>query len=191
MRRKIGRLQICVFVSSRLFAIGASQTFADTMQWKGTVDSDWTNANNWKTTSAPTSDPSLTPPTSATRVEITNTPAPPFPAIVPNGTLDMAELRIGRGGGPGTLTVSGGTLNSLSNKLRLGDGLNAADGTLIQNGGAIVVNSGIEVGIGGHGYYEMNGGSLTVNGSSNDIRIDEGTSGNTVHGSIFTLNNGN
>ena len=112
-----------------------------------------------------------------------------------SGTMDVSGGTITGGaplmvwGGTGTITVSQtGATPTLVNPawITLGQ-LSGAVGTITQNSGTVVTNNDnfyIGWGAGAQGFYNMHGGSMTVN----DFRTDTGTATVYQDGGLVTVN---
>jgi fibronectin-binding autotransporter adhesin len=116
------------------------------------------------------------------------------------GTDNNNFLGIGDGG-PGTLTISGGTMTAVqTSALALGTGAGAGYGTLIISGGtlnlgsnanssAIYIGSGYNATAGGAGTLEVNSGTFTTGTTTGNITLGP-TSGTAIGYGEVDLNGG-
>lgn len=121
-----------------------------------------------------------------------NSPASGEYHLSGTGVLNVNNwMQVGRSGGTGFMTMSGGTVNKTGGgNFIVGDN---ATGTLNQSGGTITVNNEGWVGQGGsgNGTYNLSGGSISV---GNWIAIGRGGGVgvvNLTNGTINKVNNGN
>jgi hypothetical protein len=138
---------------------------------------DWMTSVNWSDGGADPLGPPFGPliPDFGTRVEIrTSTFGVDAPEIGPGDTAQAHEVRIGREEGPGLLTMTGGTLETVNScsvtpftcnrRLRVG----ASDSELAREPGTFnlidgtVTTDNLWIGSGSHGEMNMSGGSVTT-----------------------------
>jgi len=169
MCKKLICLASFVLVLSLVSNVQAAVTWTD-----DGPDHLWSTPTNWDIDTLPTA-------ADTARIGIL-----PGPTIANEGAV-VNEGRVGHGG-PGALTVDGGTLTT--NLIRLtvtGD----ADGTLNMNSGTITVSDNLTVGwkgLGSLGTLNMTGGTITV--SSFRIGFEAtGTGHVNLDGGIITANN--
>jgi hypothetical protein len=137
---------------------------------------DWMTSANWSDGGADPFPPFGPPiPDFGTRVEIrTSTFGVDAPVIGPGDAAQAFEVRIGREEGPGLLTMTGGTLDTVNSctvtpftcnrRLRVG----ASDSELAREPGTFnlidgtVTTDNLWIGSGSHGEMNMSGGTLTT-----------------------------
>ncbi|MFN8622421.1 MAG: S8 family serine peptidase [Chloroflexota bacterium] len=132
-------------------------TAAATIYWVGCANTDWTNANNWSTSSSATCSAGV-PSTGAGAPVGTDTATiltgkTNYPSI-PTGTVTISTLTINSGG---TVTVAGGTL---AVTLTFTD-----TGTLTISSGVMTVASTNTSTIASGGVLNVNGGSFQTSGA--------------------------
>jgi len=168
------RKMICL-VSFVLVLSLVGDVAADWVEWTdASGDHNWFTAGNWSSGTLPTS----------TDNAIIN--MLPGPTIANEGAVTN-ELPVGRFGGPGALTVDGGTLTA-SDWFQLGTGSSDSDGTLNMNSGTITAPVFI-VAYAGSGILNMNGGTITVTWPFR-IAVNATATGHVnLYGGIITCNN--
>jgi hypothetical protein len=172
-------------VFAALVALPMGRTTAQTYRFDGVADmdpqpvdtTDWFTSKNWGEAFGGTLLDPISPeiPDSGVRVEIqTSTFGVNAPEIHVGDALAQ-QVRIGREGGAGLLTMTGGTLTlndaTASNRFRVGshDPENPSDpletrnpGTFDMTGGTLTAPS-LWVGSGSHGEMNFSGGTIVVN----------------------------
>lgn len=196
---------VCLCLLSSL--VGAQES--ETYDFDGVADSDpqpadptdWMTQENWSDGGAdplPPFGPEI--PDFGTRVEVqTSTFGVNAPEIGPGDIAEAFGVRIGRSGGAGLLTVSGGTLTTVdtcttspftcNRRLRVGaanvdDPAERMPGTLDVTGGVVTTDT-LWIGSGSTGTVNMSGGEVNTRADlSMDWTFDAGSQFNLTGGTV-------
>ena len=162
---------VCCLATLLVLCICGSLATAQTYDWDGDTSSDWGDPTNWEVEGTGL-DPGSAPDAS-TRVEISiatgNTPL-----IEAGDDFEVGEVRIGRSDGAGLLTMTGGELDNVDNRFRVGSG---GVGTFNISGGTLNSTQSFVTGSTTTGNVNVTGGTINVIGSSRDFNMDEGAPG--------------
>ncbi len=156
-----------------LFMIVGLVSSANAVDFIETGDGLWDTAANWSDAAVPTS---------GSDVKISNLgTGNATVAIGPGVNAMTSRLRVGYDGG-GTINMTGGTLTTAADDLRLG--WNSGAGTLNLVAGIVDIWKDLEIGQGGVGTLTMTSGAITVH---DDLEIGQALGGNA---GLFNLNAG-
>jgi len=179
-----------LLVLSLVLVLGLSgSAFAyNDVYWDGSESSTWTDGNNWDTGSVPglddyalIGDPTVTQPVivsgqavTAGRVVVGMTEHGSTLDVMTGGSItsDTVNFTVGRGGGGGTLNISGGDVIANAGFL-MGNFQTTTTGVVNMTGGTLTVHSGstdpkkwylrmLTIGDGGLSTFNMDGGAVTV-----------------------------
>lgn len=180
------------FVSTRfvaiafVFLITHPIATAQTYDWDGDTDSNWGDPTNWEVEGTGTNPGSAPDATIRTEIAIDsgNTPL-----IQTGDDFEVGEVRIGRSEGAGLLTMTGGELDNVDNRFRVGSG---GVGTFVISGGTLTSTQSLVTGSSTTGNIIMSGGTINIVGSSRDFNMDEGqpAAGSNLSMSAGTINVG-